>query len=332
MKYKSNNKIDSWFPIKTTEVFDAYWHFAAERQEIFFKKFHNQTPPWTSDKILSTYKFTNAYRATDRVSQYLIKNVIYGDSFNEEDLLFRILLFKIFNKIDTWEILEKILGKISYKSYKFDEYDKVLQEIMKKKSIYSAAYIMPSGGNCFGFNKKHQNNLKMLEEIMKPQSLKKILRAKSLQEVFIHLRNFPMLGDFLAFQYAIDINYSELTNFSEMSFVVPGPGAYSGIQKCFSDYGGLNEIDLIRIVAERQEEEFSKRGLKFKTLGGRKLQLIDCQNLFCEIDKYSRVAFPHIKSKQARLRIKQKYKMNLQKINYYFPPKWNINKKLGIKE
>ena len=45
MKYKSNNKIDSWFPIKTTEVFDAYWYFAAERQEIFFKKFHNQIHP-----------------------------------------------------------------------------------------------------------------------------------------------------------------------------------------------------------------------------------------------------------------------------------------------
>ena len=100
----------------------------------------------------------------------------------------------------------------------------------------------------------------------------------------------------------------------------------------FSDYGGLNEVDLIRLVAERQEEEFSKRGLKFKTLGGRKLQLIDCQNLFCEIDKYSRVAFPYIKSKQARLRIKQKYKINPQKINFYFPPKWNINAKLGIKE
>ena len=84
MKYKSNNKIDSWFPIKTTEVFDAYWYFATERQEIFFKKFHNQTPPWTSDEILSTYKFTNAYRATDRVSQYLIKNIIYSFEINRK--------------------------------------------------------------------------------------------------------------------------------------------------------------------------------------------------------------------------------------------------------
>lgn len=332
IKYKDKYNIDSWYPVKTTEVFDAYWYFAAERQEIFFKKFYNEKQPWTHDEILNTYKFTNAYRASDRVSQYLIRNVIYSNKYNEEDLLFRILLFKIFNKIDTWEILQDKLGEILYKTYSFETYDKILQETMKKKSIYSAAYIMPSGCNCFGYHKKHQNNLKMLEEIISPKSLIKIVKAKSLQQVFTHLREFPMLGDFLAFQYAIDINYSELTNFSEMSFVVPGPGAYSGIQKCFSDFGGLNEVDLIYLVAERQDEEFKKRGIKFRTLGGRQLQLIDCQNLFCEIDKYSRVAFPNVKSKQARTRIKQKYKCNSSKIDFYFPPKWNINDNLGIKK
>ena len=322
---KKKLKRDSWFPVKTTEVFDAYWYFAAERQEIFSKKMSGLQQPWTNDEILSTYKFTNAYRASDRVSQYLIKNVIYSDNYNEEDLLFRILLFKIFNKISTWEILENKLGEISYKTYDFDAYSQILSETIQKQSIYSAAYIMPSGGNCFGYNKKHQNNLKMLEKIMGTNSIKQILSAQKMQDVFLILREFPMLGDFLAFQYAIDINYSELINFSEMSFVVPGPGAYSGIQKCFSDFGGLNEVDLICLMAEKQEEEFAKRGIEFKTLGGRKLQLIDCQNLFCEIDKYSRVAYPDIKSKQARIKIKQKYKCNAQPIDLFYPPKWNIN-------
>lgn len=316
---------NSWHPVKTTEVFDAYWYFAAERQEVFFKKISGLQQPWTNDEILNTYKFTNAYRASDRVSQYLIKNVIYSGNFNEEDLLFRILLFKIFNKISTWEALQDEFGEISYKTYNFDKYNQVLSEIIKKQSIYSAAYIMPSGGNCFGYSKKHQNNLKMLEEIMKPSSIKQIISAKTMQDVFLILRSFPMLGDFLAFQYAIDINYSPLTNFSEMSFVVPGPGAYAGLQKCFSDFGGLNEVDLILLVAKKQEEEFEKRGIVFKTLGDRKLQLIDCQNLFCEIDKYSRVAYPDIKSKQARTKIKQKYKCNPQPIDFFYPPKWNIN-------
>ena len=42
---------------------------------------NNKSAPWTSDYILQTYKFTNTYRASDRVSQYLINNVIYTGGF-----------------------------------------------------------------------------------------------------------------------------------------------------------------------------------------------------------------------------------------------------------
>ena len=47
-----------------------------------------------------------------------------------------------------------------------------------------------------------------------------------------------------------------------MEFVVPGPGALDGIRKCFSDLGGLTEADLIRVVTERQEDEFERLGLR----------------------------------------------------------------------
>lgn len=94
------------------EIYDTYWRFTALRQEVFFNKINNMPPPWTSDPIINTYKFCNAYRASDRVSQYLIKNIIYDDnrSKNEEEVLLRILLFKIFNKIETWEYLENKIG------------------------------------------------------------------------------------------------------------------------------------------------------------------------------------------------------------------------------
>ncbi len=96
----------------------------------------------------------------------------------------------------------------------------------------------------------------------------------------------------MAYQYTIDINYSNTTNFSEMEFIVPGPGAIDGIRKCFAGTGGLNEAQIIRFMAERQELEFARLGLDFQSLWGRRLQLIDCQNLFCEVDKYARVRPP----------------------------------------
>jgi hypothetical protein len=153
----------------------------------------------------------------------------------------------------------------------------------------------------------------------------RISNAKSMQAVFELLRSYPMIGDFLSYQYATDINYSILTDFSEMSFVMPGPGAKDGLQKCFSDFGGLSEVDLIKLTADRQKEEFARLGIQFQDLWGRPLQLIDCQNLFCEVDKYARIAHPEIKGITGRTRIKQKFRQTYEPIVYFYPPKWNIN-------
>ena len=128
---------------KPSIVYNTYWKFATKRQEVFFKRFNGESFPWSKDVILNQYKFTNVYRASDRVSQYLIKNVIYKGSQNPVEIFFRILLFKIFNRISTWEYLEEKLGKLSFKNYSFRKYNTILTELMKNKiPIYSAAYLI----------------------------------------------------------------------------------------------------------------------------------------------------------------------------------------------
>lgn len=313
--------------LKTTPVYDAYWRFAVERQNIFFKRYKDEKAPWTDDSIMKKYKFTNAYRASDRVSQYLIKNVIYNENnYTAEDVFFRIMLFKVFNKIETWEYLKRNIGDISYKNYKYDKYNNILIKALEEKTtIYSAAYIMPSGNKEFGNPKKHQNNLMLLERMMCDNLPKKIAKIKSLKELYDLLLSYPTIGSFLAFQYSIDINYSELCDFNENSFVVAGPGAKRGIQKCFQDIGKYAYEDIIKYMEEHQEEEFERLNLKFKSLWGRKLHLIDCQNLFCETDKYSRVAFPDCDKNIKGKRIKQKFSAKSQPIRYFYPPKWGIN-------
>ena len=142
------------------------------------------------------------------------------------------------------------------------------------------------------------------------------------------LRAYPTIGDFLAYQYVTDLNYSTLLNFSEMDFVVPGPGARDGLRKCFSYLGGLNEAEMIKAVAERQQSEFSRLGIEFFSLWGRPLQLVDCQSLFCEVDKYSRVKHPEFAGHTGRVRIKQKYRVTAMPISHWYPPKWGINEQI----
>lgn len=312
---------------KPSIVYQTYWKFAVERQNIFFKRFYKEDYPWTEDPILYQYKFTNVYRVTDRVSQYLIKNVIYKGSQEPEELFFRILIFKIFNRISTWESLENELGEISYKRYSFERYNKILSELLNiKVPIYSAAYIMASGRSTFGYERKHQNHLKLIELMLKERVPYKLKNSNSMDGAYHLLRSYPTLGDFLAYQYVIDLNYSTLTNFSEMDFVKAGPGAKDGIAKCFKDFCDYTFEDIIRMMADNQELEFARLGFNFKNLWGRSLQLIDCQNIFCEVDKYSRIAHPEINGYSLRSRIKQKYSFNEKtSIEFCFPPKWNLS-------
>ncbi len=315
---------------KHSEVFPKYWEFASKRQDLFFNKIRTIAPPWTNDRILSKYKFTNAYRASDRVSQYLIKNVIYNDKHTAEELYFRIILFKLFNKIETWEALLDEFGDVRYSDYQFEAYDKLLSDRMvNKKSIYSGAYIMSSGRSAFGHPKKHRNHLKLIEMMMKDGVPERITELPSMEALYHLLLSYPSIGEFLAYQFTIDINYSELTDFSENDFVVPGPGAKDGIRKCFSDYGDFSEVDIIDMMVKLQGEEFYRLGLEFQSLWGRDLQLIDCQNLFCEVSKYSRVSHPHVIGVSDRKRIKQKYSPTGGQIEYFYPPKWNLKEKIA---
>lgn len=309
-----------------SEVYDTYWRFAFERQEVFFRRLEGLPPPWTGDPILREHRFTNPYRASDRVSQYLIRNVICSGSRSPADVLFRVLLFKFFNKIETWELLTNRVGEISWAGYSYDTYDETLTAAIDRGvRIYSAAYIMPSASRGAPCGRKHRGHLRLIERIVRDGTAERLAAMRSMREGFELLRSYPMLGDFLAYQYVTDINYSELTGFSEMDHVVPGPGARDGIRKAFRDLGDFSEGDVIRAMADRQEREFERLNLQFRSLWGRRLQLIDCQNLFCEVDKYARVAHPLAQGITGRTRIKQKYWSRGALPEPFFPPKWKVN-------
>ncbi len=317
-------------------VFYSYWGFAAERQRIFFRRLSgSNSAALTDDHVLQTFKFTNSYRASDRVSQYLIKHVIFGDNSptSREDLFFRVILFKLFNKIETWQLLERELGEISVKSYDYDAFAGVLTSALESGTrIYSAAYIMPSAGRVFGRRYKHQNHLKLLEYMLAEQFPVRVSKASSMSEAYDLMESAPSIGPFLAYQLVTDLNYSPLTSFSEMEFVVAGPGALDGISKCFVNGADLSPVDVIRYMADHQHEWFDELGIDFPSLWGRPLQLIDCQNLFCEISKYARAAFPDVQGVSGRTRIKQKFAPIGRPPAPWYPPDWGINDEIELPE
>jgi hypothetical protein len=310
--------------LSPTVVFNTYWRFAAARQSIYEARIAGIPGPWTRDSILRQHRFTNCYRAADRVSQYLIAQVSYAGAQDVEEVFFRTLLFKAFNKISTWELLTAEVGTPTWKSYVYGEYNSVLSGAFgRNERLYSAAYVVPPP--TMGEARKHSNHLRLIEMLMTTGAPGRVHDAGSLRAAFTVLRDYPAMGDFLAYQYVIDLNYSASYHYDEMEFVVPGPGARDGIRKCFGTAAIGIEADIIRYMADHQEEHFNRLGLDFRGLRGRRLQLVDCQNLFCEVDKYARVAHPEVAGVSGRTRIKQRFQAASDVVPAWFPPKWGIN-------
>ncbi|CAL9329751.1 hypothetical protein SUDANB106_00047 [Streptomyces sp. enrichment culture] len=310
--------------LRPTAVFDTYWRFAAARQAVYEARLARRPQPWTSDPILAQHRFTNCYRAADRVSQVLIGEVSYRGPQAWEEVFFRTLLFKIFNKISTWHLLTDALGEVRWEAYDYRAYDQALSAAFARgERLYSAAYIVPPPH--LGEDRKHRNHLRLLEMMMVSGAPERVLEAGSMRQAYEVLLGYPAIGPFLAYQYLIDLNYAAPMPFSEMDFVVPGPGARDGIRKCFGRSADGIEAEVIRYMADTQQEHFARLGLPFSGLRGRPLQLIDCQNLFCEVDKYARVAHPQIAGISGRSRIKQAYRSDPAPMTSWFPPKWGLN-------
>src|SRR5215211_4865055 len=152
-------------PARPTEVYDTFWYFAAERQAVFYE----------------------------------------GDQ-DPREVFFRTILFKIFNRIETWEMLEDEFGTVSHADYSLEKYDAFLTRVIESgRRLFSAAYIMPSGGKRVGSSRKHSLYLKLLRWMMEDAVPERLSEARSMREAFGLLRGYPMIGDFLAYQYVTDL-------------------------------------------------------------------------------------------------------------------------------
>ena len=317
------------YPQPRDNLYDIYWEFAAKRQAIFYARLNGRTEPWSDDPILQQYKFCNVFRAADRVSQYLIREVCYSDERRTPgDALFQIVTFRTFSKIETWEGLRRLLGRSpTLEDLSSGKFEQALVDLkMTHRPIYTNAFIL-CANDAFGRGEKVLNHVALFKHMFFDADITtRILNAATLEEVYGVLHSFPLYGDFMSYQTAVDINYSELINFSENDFTVAGPGALRGLKKVFEDLGDLTPEQAIHWMVDRQDAEFSRLNLPFDGLFGRKIHAIDAQNLFCEVDKYLRVYVPELAS--ARTRIKTKFSPNHTNIKLFFPPKWGVNEKI----
>lgn len=252
------------------------------------------------------YFFCNTYRVLDKGCQFLIHEVIEKGSQDPVEVVFRVILYYTFTKIETYEILENALGPLTWKTYSREKYSDVLGNI--DATLYTGAYIKPAPH--FGFKENYMNHLCLLESLMENELAGRLLIAPYMADVYEYLISFPSMGPFTTYQLMLCLSYTKVLNFHENDFVVPGPGSLSGLNKMFGKtmqqgrHANANfDIDVMRYLTETQDFHFKRLGLEFSGLGPKRLPMsvADIEHTLCEVDKYCRAAHPAIRGKRTRL-------------------------------
>lgn len=319
--------------------FKYFLYWVTERMNIFWRRYLGDPQPYSEDPIFQQFKFTNVYRSLDRVSQYMLKNVIYnGKEYEPEEMFWRILVFKHFNQIETWELLIKEFGDINFNIY-FNEISEFLVETQKLKkdfTPYNNAYMLTAAflsGNTGKYTNLKGNGWKKYQyyfyifdnEIFQNGFIYDLLKSESLEILYDKVLSITSFADFLSMQFVIDLNYSNLFDFDENSFINSGLGSRRGIDRVCSFSGGVNYEEVIYWVHQNFSGLMKEYGYEFNSLPGRNPSLMDIQNCFCEVDKYLRGIGSVTEGKNVSgKRIKNKFLPNSGEIDYIFPPKWNV--------
>ncbi|KAF5337920.1 hypothetical protein D9758_013116 [Tetrapyrgos nigripes] len=281
---------------KPTAVFDTFWYWCSERHAIYERRRVGQPFPWTDDKYLQTSRFCNTFRVLDKVSQYLIREVIEKGSQDPTELVFRIVLFNIFTKPATWEVLVEELGPLEWSRYRRKDYIKVLTELNECQAIFTGSFL--KNGPRLGYEDVFVNHLVLLEIMMDKDLAGIIQNAQYMAEIHSFFHSLPGMANFNAYQLLLNLSYSNIMQFSGMDFVVPCKGSIAGLVRIFGQEMQKLEKDpslgeaIMRWFATHQTEQFRRLGLKPPKLGpkGQLMELADIEHALCEVDKYCRLS------------------------------------------
>jgi len=270
------------------ELLEEFLWWMCERQRIYIRRFmEGEDRPWTDDEILQEYHFCNVHRRLDYGTQVALDRILLEDK-PDRDVLFNILLYRFFNRAETFDLLG---GFNDPDEFEPEEVVKVLDTYADDRALFSSAYRVTTH-SWADAGTKHENILvgvigdDVLENL--DDYTERIFGADSMEDAFEVLCEIRGVGDFLAYEIVTDLNYRHLP-FSENDFVNVGPGAETGLVQLF----GRSGEDLVRWFRMMQDELFADFGMEFPYMDGDEypiqkpeLTLRDFEHSLCEVRKY----------------------------------------------
>ena len=186
--------------VNVTVILDTFFAFVSERYRIHSKRLAGlPQAQWTEDPILQQYPFTNVFRVFDRVTQYILLEVIRKGDQSLQEQCFRLMLFRSFNKIETWEFLTETFGALTWRKFNLLAMEQALLDRQQRGPLYNAAYIIPSPK--LGANANASNHLRLIQLMMEEDLPSQLQKLEHLKDAHGRIMLFPGMGEFTALQY-----------------------------------------------------------------------------------------------------------------------------------
>ena len=277
----------------------ALLYFIWEREVIRIVKERGDERPYTKDPVLERYKFTNIRRRDDRVTRWVLENIIWPNDFRE-DLWFILLITRLINWPPTLQYLidEGVLFRDAA-DFNPERFSAAIEAYKDRgNKVYSGAYMvyptkMDRGG---------VKSLAIAKHIIAP-TLERAARIEKLLtrddgariEPFVNelARSFG-ISTFMAGQVAADLTYSSyIGNAEDLYTYAPiGPGSSRGLNYL------LNRAPSAGWTQQAFNQELMKiRDSVIWQLEIGDLTLHDVQNCMCEFSKYCRTVLGEGKPK-----------------------------------
>jgi hypothetical protein len=276
-------------------------NFINERHNIYINRFVKKLPkPWTEDKILQEYKFTNVFRQLDKgtlaLTEMLKNNKCQAMMTKNEAfglIFFNICWYRYFNWFEHAKELSFVCS--------YDEVEKyILQRAKDKKRIFTNAW-MTTGVFC---EDKHITYLRACKEAWdrRFEFAKFIELNQSLEAVSKKLTELYMIGKFLAYEIACDLRFTKLLENATdtLTWANMGPGAQRGLKRL--GYLHKNQEGscafMVKIYNELISNDLYLSPYVCEHFPTKNLYMVqppfelrEVEHCLCEFDKYYRVKF-----------------------------------------
>ena len=236
-----------------------YWYWIAERMNIWYKRtILKQGAPWTEDKILQEFGFTNAIRDLDKGTILYIRNILNKIDEPCDDLVKRkkeiiinTMIYRLFIRKETMDAIGWFLTLDNWER-DWGHAKEELRRIRKSgEPVFHNAYYVndlhaasPSPDN----HDKTENAINMIENHWFPRldEIYEFITTHNMKDTLDFLTTLTCVGYFTAYEFACDFalcsrhTENQLVDWTDDSYVNIGPGNKRGLDYIFAKKGNLN--------------------------------------------------------------------------------------------